>query len=332
MSGTPNTPYQRNGIYWARFQIAGRDVRRSLRTSNLKEARARLKEMAGRVEEMRADPLRVRGEHSWEEACERWMTLQFDGLRPATQARYETSLRMMHDHFAGRAIAQITGPDIMAYATARIRDGASQATVRRDLAVANRIFKVARRAGWIKANPVPEEKAEITEKRDFIRPVPLRHVAAVIRRAPAGLADLFRFAAKTGCRQEEAGALERRDVNFARGEIIFRVTKTHAPRVIPMTPSLRRLLARALAGKGPDEQPVFRSRSGGRLSSLSSRWRNTVDTTPGVQRFRMHDLRHTYAIRWLQAGGSIYTLARRLGHSTVRTTEVYSRWLTKAPE
>lgn len=213
-----------------------------------------------------------------------------------------------------------------------IRDGASQATVRRDLAVANRIFKVARRAGWIKSNPVPEEKAEITEKRDFIRPVPLRHIAAVIRRAPPGLAALFRFAAKSGCRQEEAGSLERRDVDFVRGEVTFRKTKTHSPRVIPMTPSMRRVLAAALAEKGPPEQPVFRSRNGSRLSSLSSRWRNTVDTTPGVPHFRMHDLRHTYAIRWLQKGGSIYTLARRLGHSTVRTTEVYSRWLTKAPD
>lgn len=332
MSGTPSNLFERNGVYWARFQIGGRDVRRSLRTSNLKEARARLKEMSGRAEELRGDPLRSRADHTWEEACERWMQLQFDELKPATQRRYETSLRMMHEHFAGRPIAQIGGPEVMAYAAARIRDGVTPATVRRDLAVASRIFKVARRAGWVTANPVPDEKAELTEKRDSIRPVPLRHIAAVIRRAPPGLADLLRFAAKSGCRQEEAGGLERRDVDFARGEVTFRTTKTNSPRVIPMTPSMRRLLARALAGKGPPEQPVFRSRKGDRLHHLSSRWRNAVQTTTSVPHFRMHDLRHTYAIRWLQRGGSIYALARRLGHTTVRTTEIYSGWLTKAPD
>jgi integrase/recombinase XerD len=39
--------------------------------------------------------------------------------------------------------------------------------------------------------------------------------------------------------------------------------------------------------------------------------------------FRFHDLRHWHAVQWLKAGRSIYELQHRLGHTSVKTTEVY---------
>ncbi len=44
--------------------------------------------------------------------------------------------------------------------------------------------------------------------------------------------------------------------------------------------------------------------------------------------FRCHDLRHSFAIRWLQRGCDIYALARHLGHASVKTTEGYTKWLS----
>jgi integrase len=40
-------------------------------------------------------------------------------------------------------------------------------------------------------------------------------------------------------------------------------------------------------------------------------------------RFRIHDLRHAFAVRWLEAGGNIYRLQKHLGHSSIKTTEGY---------
>ncbi len=36
-----------------------------------------------------------------------------------------------------------------------------------------------------------------------------------------------------------------------------------------------------------------------------------------------HTARHTYAVRYLEAGGDIYKLSRLLGHTSVKTTEIY---------
>jgi integrase/recombinase XerD len=45
-------------------------------------------------------------------------------------------------------------------------------------------------------------------------------------------------------------------------------------------------------------------------------------------KFRFHDLRHLHAVNWLRDGRSIYDRQRRLGHSSVKTTEEYCKYLT----
>lgn len=46
------------------------------------------------------------------------------------------------------------------------------------------------------------------------------------------------------------------------------------------------------------------------------------------RRFRFHDLRHLFAVEYLREGrGGIYDLQRELGHTSVKTTEIYLDYL-----
>ncbi|MCR9071398.1 MAG: site-specific integrase, partial [Alphaproteobacteria bacterium] len=46
--------------------------------------------------------------------------------------------------------------------------------------------------------------------------------------------------------------------------------------------------------------------------------------------FRCHDLRHEFAIRELESGRDIYDLSRHLGHSSVKTTELYLDYVDRS--
>lgn len=45
----------------------------------------------------------------------------------------------------------------------------------------------------------------------------------------------------------------------------------------------------------------------------------------GVPGFHAHQMRHTFACKWLEDGGSLAALQEILGHSTIVTTQRYAR-------
>ena len=44
----------------------------------------------------------------------------------------------------------------------------------------------------------------------------------------------------------------------------------------------------------------------------------------GIENFRFHDLRHTFASRLVMAGVDIYTVSELMGHASVQMTKRYA--------
>jgi integrase len=51
----------------------------------------------------------------------------------------------------------------------------------------------------------------------------------------------------------------------------------------------------------------------------------TILDLAGIQDFRFHDLRHTFASWYMMNGGDLYELAKILGHSNIKMTERYAK-------
>jgi integrase/recombinase XerD len=56
--------------------------------------------------------------------------------------------------------------------------------------------------------------------------------------------------------------------------------------------------------------------------------RQLTERCPEYKRFPFHNLRLLHAVEWLQSGRSIYDLQHRLGHTSLKTTEMYLEFLT----
>jgi len=76
-------------------------------------------------------------------------------------------------------------------------------------------------------------------------------------------------------------------------------------------------LAREIAGRVGKLVPYGRSSVGS--------FNRTVKRMSGVVDFSSHRLRHTFATRWVQRGGSIVALQEVLGHSDLKLTQRYAR-------
>ena len=80
--------------------------------------------------------------------------------------------------------------------------------------------------------------------------------------------------------------------------------------------------------------------SGSRFFNVSSRFSHLIHKVEKIalasgrpfRRFRFHDLRHLFAVSWLKAAGSLYSLQHQLGHRSISATEWYLPFLSPAEQ
>jgi len=153
----------------------------------------------------------------------------------------------------------------------------------------------------------------------------------------------------TGMRVGEALRLEHADVSFAAGRLTVWLSKCKKSRYVPLSPSTLEALAsydrlRRRCCPHPSTTRFFVARRGGPVPYLALREeflglleRTGVPHRAAPQRPRLHDMRHSFAVRtllrWYRAGEDVGALLPRLstylGHVEPASTYWY---LSAAPE
>jgi integrase len=136
---------------------------------------------------------------------------------------------------------------------------------------------------------------------------------------------LVLIALTTGMRIAEVFGLMWTDILHREGLIAVRSKlKGGKIRYVPMTPELAAEVQRfpAVIGEGQIFPPK-RGATGERQRVEGSF--ETVLQLAGIQNFRIHDLRHTFASWFMMNGGDLYELAKILGHANIKMTERYAK-------
>jgi integrase len=148
---------------------------------------------------------------------------------------------------------------------------------------------------------------------------------------PADLVDHIRplvlLALNTGLRRGELLGLKWGGVNLAGKQLTVtaETAKSGHTRRIPLnTEALATLTAwHKQAGKPGADVYVFPGAKGERMKRIDSAWESLMKRA-GLRNFRLHDCRHHFASRLVQAGVDLYTVKELLGHSEITMTERYS--------
>jgi integrase len=143
---------------------------------------------------------------------------------------------------------------------------------------------------------------------------------------------LILLAAQTGLRASELIGLRRSDIELGHGAHVSCLGKGRKHRITPLTTTTTTVL-RAWLGEraGQPTDPVFPTRVGTALSRDALEHRLTKHAAAAAQtcsslrakRITAHVLRHTAAMRLLQAGVDTSVIALWLGHEQAETTQIY---------
>ncbi len=121
----------------------------------------------------------------------------------------------------------------------------------------------------------------------------------------------------TGRRRCELLNLQWEDVDLKGRRYFVRKSKTHLARWYPAS---KDFLA-VLKAVGPKKSgPVF---AAGHPDTVSKRVKAELKKA-GFGGLRLHDLRHSFAVLFIQAEGGLRTLQELLGHTQYQTTEIYA--------
>jgi integrase len=150
-------------------------------------------------------------------------------------------------------------------------------------------------------------------------------------------ATLVRFAAYTGLRAGEIGALRVGRLNLLRGSVevaenlqevngrlVFGEPKTYEHRHVPLPPFLCEELARHLLDRPSDPSDLMFTTPGGGALRHNLFYQNKFK--PAVVRagvpagLRFHDLRHTFAAFCIASTADPYAVMKRMGHSSISVT------------
>lgn len=206
----------------------------------------------------------------------------------------------------------------------RERDGVSNATINRSLEVVRRILNLAHQ-DWNWLQKVPRIRM-LPEPKHRVRFLTREEADRLNGALPEHLRPLVRFALATGCRMSEILHLEWRRVDFNRRVAWLEpgTTKNGEGRGIPLNKDAV-LALREVQGDHDRWCFTYEQRP---MQAVGSAWERSLRRA-GIEQFRFHDLRHTWASWHVMSGTHLQELMELGGW---KSYEMVLRYAHLAPE
>ncbi|WP_232019201.1 tyrosine-type recombinase/integrase [Sulfuritortus calidifontis] len=246
----------------------------------------------------------------------RWLSETADKRTHREDVR---KLKWLHPFLGALHLDEITLDVIDQIKAARLKEG-SKSTANRYLALVRSIL-IRSRDEWEWLDKVPKVKLfkEPEGRERALTPEQARRLLEVL---PAHQRDVVTFALLTGLRQSNVLGLQWSQVDLERrfAWIEGWQSKNRRPIPVPLSEEAVMVLLRQV-GKHPEKVFTF---NGKPIKQANTKAWQEARKRAGIEDFRWHDLRHTWATWHRQAGTPTHELQRLGGWRTASMVERYA--------
>lgn len=307
--------FKRGDIWWMRFTSPrGKRIRRSTGTTDRKAAQEyhdRIKSELWRVEQLGERP-----RYSWNDAAVKWLK---ETTYKSTQDKDVEILRWLDPYLGGKLLAEITREMLFQIGEAKAVE-ASPSTTNRYLALIRAILRKARDE-WEWLDRIPKiHFYRVHNKR--IRWITRDEAEVLLSHLPPHQAAMARFALATGLRQRNVCRLEWSQVDLKQRLAWVHPDQAKGKRAlgVPLNAEAISVLRGCL---GQHDSFVFTYEGEPVWQVNTKAWRAAVKRA-GLDNFRWHDLRHTWASWHAQAGTPLNVLQEMGGWECAEMVRRYA--------
>jgi integrase len=293
------------------------------------------------------------------EYADRWLNSIVTSVEPRTVENYRGMLKNHIRPTLGDALLpSITRGQVKELLAAKRGAGLSKDTVRLIRAALSSLYADAMDTELVTANPAirtgrdrgrkTPDSVTSTERRQKIRAMTIEQLAGFLKTSAGDRHGLLWLTlADTGMRPGEAFALRWDDLDLVDRKVLveravarggrIKGTKTGSSRTVDLASRLTAALdryqttveAEALAAGRDVPSLVFPSEAGTALDGINvARRFQAAVRRAGLPKFRLYDLRHSFASHLLAMGESITYVAAQLGHAKpTMTLAAYAHYL-----
>jgi len=306
-----------------RFRYQGRQIRRSTETTDKKLAERIYGKVLGLIAEGKWFDRPPGHDKRVTDMFDRYLTEHSAPNKAATPYQRDQSLAAHLTQAFGTVLVQQLRPaQIAAYKASRRAAGAAPKTVNDELGLLGHAYKLALLEWeWVSENPV------LKVKKEKLRSKPGRWLTPheeerLLAASPLWLREIITFALETGLRQSEILRLAWPQVDLARRTLMIVEQKNGEQDTLPLNATAVEVLkSRA---RSIQTTHVFFNHAGQPWDARNLlRAFYTARRKAGIQGFRFHDLRHTFASRLVQDGVDLYAVQRLGRWKSVKMVQHY---------
>ena len=323
--------FKKKGVWYLDFYAPdGKRIRKSLKTSSKRMAELALHDLE--VKLAKNDLGLLVKDTPLDKHIEDFLTHKKNTLTASGYARLELSIKshllpfFQENHVQG--LKHITPWLIENYLAMRTEKKVKRATLNHELAALKGMLKLALQWNRLAVNPASNIKYFRVTDQKPPRFLSLEEVNAFLDYLE-GIWFILAFTAlHTGLRLGELMQLEWQDIDWQREQLQVahdgrRHTKSKKTRYLPLHQELMQVLK-----EFQESQPAEDTREGLRIfpvTPLEAR-KHIYEAyqKAGIPGACVHTLRHTFASHLVMQGVDIYTVSRLLGHSDIKTTQIYA--------